>query len=121
MKKHILIVDDEASIRELLAHYLTAKGYRVTGVETADEALRLAKADAPALVISDLQLEHSDGLAMIDRLKAELPDAPVILLTGVLFDPQVVKDTLSTKIACYFQKTTPLTRILEEIRRLIGV
>lgn len=120
MKKHILIVDDEASIRDLLAQYLTSKGYRVTGVETAQEAQRIVTVDPPALIISDLQLEDSDGLAMIDRLKSALPDVPVILLTGVLFDPQVVDETLSKKITAYFQKTTPLSRVLEEIRRLIG-
>lgn len=120
MKKHILIVDDEASIRDLLAQYLTGKGYRVSPVETAAQAQKLVAADPPALIISDLQLEDSDGLMMIDRLKTALPDVPVILLTGVLFDPQVVDETLSKKITAYFQKTTPLAKVLEEIRRLIG-
>ena len=67
-----------------------------------------------------LRTADSDGLMMIDRLKSDLPDVPVILLTGVLFDPQVVSETLSKKITAYFQKTTPLARVLEEIRRLIG-
>ena len=121
MKKHILIVDDEASIRDLLDQYLSGKGYRVTTVETAVEAQRVAVSDPPALLISDLQLEDSDGLDMIDHLKSSLPpNTPIMLLTGVLFDPQVVRETLSKKITCYFQKTTPLTRILEEVRRLIG-
>lgn len=121
MKKHILIVDDEASIRDLLDQYLSGKGYRVTAVESAVEAQRVAVSDPPALLISDLQLEDSDGLDMIDHLKSSMPaTTPIILLTGVLFDPQVVRETLSKKITCYFQKTTPLTRILEEVRRLIG-
>lgn len=120
MPKHILIVDDEANIRGLLSQYLGSKGYRVTPAETALEAQRVVTADAPDLIISDLQLEDSDGLAMIDRLKTILPNVPVILLTGVLFDPQVVDETLSKKITAYFQKTTPLARVLEEIRRLIG-
>lgn len=120
MKKHILIVDDEADIRELLQQYLSAMGYRVSAVETAMEAERIMAADPPALVVSDLQLEDSDGLDMIERLKIARPDTPVILLTGVLFDPQVVSETLSKKISSYLQKTTPLARILEEVRRLIG-
>lgn len=121
MKKHILIVDDEAPIRELLDQYLSGKGYRVTAVETAVEAQRVAVSDPPALLISDLQLEDSDGLEMIDRLKSSFPpNTPIILLTGVLFDPQVVRETLSKKITSYFQKTTPLTRILDEVKRLVG-
>ena len=120
MQKHILIVDDEASIRSLLAQYLTRQGYRVTPVGSATEARRTVAADPPALLISDLQLEDSDGLTLIANLKTALPHMPVILLTGVLFDSQVVNETLSKTVAVYLQKTTPLTTILAEIRRLIG-
>ncbi len=120
MKKHILIVDDEVEIRDLLGLFLTSNGYRVTALETAMEALRLVKTDRPDLIISDLQLEDSDGLEMIDQLKATLPDTPVILLTGVLFDAQVFRETLSKRVSAYLVKTSPLSRIHEEIRRLIG-
>jgi DNA-binding NtrC family response regulator len=120
MKKHILVVDDETSITDLLTQFLSSKGYRVTAVETALAAQAVVAGDPPALVISDLQLEHSDGLAAIDSLKSTLPDIPVILLTGVHFDPQVIQDVLSKKISAYLPKTTTLTRILEEVRRLIG-
>ena len=120
MKNHILIVDDEIEIRDLLSLFLTSSGYRVTAVETAIEALRLVHVDPPDLIISDLQLEDSDGLEMIAQLKAELPDTPVILLTGVLFDAQVFRDTLSKKVSVYLMKTSPLSRIREEIERLLG-
>jgi DNA-binding response OmpR family regulator len=120
MSKHILLVDDEDTIRDLLAQYLSRSGYRVTGVSTAKEAEKIVATDLPQLVISDLQLEESDGLAMIDRLKAKHPDLPVILLTGVLFDPDVIEGPLSKKVSAYLQKTTPLTQIMAEIRRLVG-
>ena len=120
MKKHILIVDDEVEIRDLLGLFLTGNGYRVTALETALEAQRCVQSDKPDLIISDLQLEDSDGLEMIDHLKATLPDTPVILLTGVLFDAQVFRDTLSKKVSAYLVKTSPLSRIHEEIKRLIG-
>lgn len=120
MKKHILIVDDEADIRNLLAQFLGLSGYRITPVSSQIEAQEVVKRDAPDLIISDLQLENSDGLIMIEQLKAKLPNTPMMLLTGVFFDPQVVRDTLSDKVACYLQKTAPLSQILEEVRRLIG-
>ena len=120
MNKHILLVDDEVTIRELLAQYLGRTGYRVTAVGTAQEAEKVITVDPPALVISDLQLEESDGLVMIDRIKAKLPNTPVILLTGVLFDPEVLENTISKKVSAYFQKTTPLAQIVKEIKRLIG-
>ena len=119
MKKHILIVDDEANVRDLLERFLTLQGYRITAVPSANEALRAAASDPPNLVISDLQLEDSDGLDMIEQLKVRFPDTPMMLLTGVFFDPQVVRDTLSMKVACYLQKTSPLAQILTEVRRLV--
>lgn len=118
--KHILIVDDEADIREMLTEVLTRKNYRVTAVATAGEAQQIAGSDAPKLIISDLQLEDQDGLQMIDQLKGSHPDTPVMLLTGVHFDPHVIRTTLNRKVSSYVQKTAPLARILAEVERLIG-
>jgi DNA-binding NtrC family response regulator len=120
MKKHILIVDDEADIRELLMQFLNDEGYRVTAVSSAIEAQSLIATDPPQLIISDLQLEDSDGLDMISQFKATLPDTPMMLLTGVFIDAKVVRDILSHKVASYLQKTAPLSQILTEVRRLIG-
>lgn len=119
MKKHILIVDDEAPIREILAQMLDRSGYRVTGAASAMEAQQVMQRDPPALIISDLQLEDTDGLAMISQLKKSFPHLPVILLTGVLFDDDVVRDSLSKVITSYLAKTTPLAKILEEVRRVL--
>jgi CheY-like chemotaxis protein len=117
---HILVVDDELVIRELLESFLTMAGYRVTAVPSAFEAETIAERERPDLVITDLQLEESDGLEMVARLKALLPDTPMILLTGVLFDPKVVREVLHKKVSSYIEKTAPLSRILEEVRRLTG-
>jgi CheY-like chemotaxis protein len=117
---HILIVDDEDQIRSLLTEFLTRVGYRVTPVSSAIEAQAAVRADPPDLIITDLQLEDSDGLDMIERLRAALPKTPVILLTGVLFDPKVARDVLSKKVSCYLPKTSPLSRILSEVQRLLG-
>ena len=120
MEKHLLIVDDEAEIRDLLGLFLTSHGYRVTALESAVAALRFVQQTQPDLIISDLQLEESDGLSLISDLKAILPDTPVILLTGVLFDSQVFRETLSQKVSAYLIKTSPLAQILEEVVRLAG-
>jgi two-component system, OmpR family, response regulator len=120
MNKHILLIDDEADIRDLLARFLVSRGYRVTSHGLAAEAEATVKRDPPDLIISDLQLEDEDGLEMIANMKKGLPDVPVILLTGVLFDPRVVRDNLSKKVSCYLEKTSSLAKILEAIRRLLG-
>jgi DNA-binding NtrC family response regulator len=119
MKKHILIVDDEADIRELLGQFLESVDYKVTAVSSQAGALEAVRSEPPHLIISDLQLEDADGLQMIGRLKAVVPDVPVILLTGVLFDPKAVNDVLLSKVSCYLDKTSSLAKIQAAIGRLL--
>ena len=119
MKKHILILDDEELIRELLSQMLTDIGYRVTPVATVAAALKSARQEQPDLVISDLQLEDGDGLEMIDQLKTDYPEIPVILLTGVLFDQETVDKVLINKVDCYLEKTSPLSKISAIVESLL--
>lgn len=119
-KKTILHLDDEAEIRELLAQYLTGRGYRIISVASTTEALKAVRQEAPDLIITDLQLENADGLAVIDEFKAVVPKTPVILLTGVLIDPYVAVETVGKNVAAYIEKTASLKKLLEEVKRLIG-
>lgn len=118
--RHILAIDDETPILDLLKEYLSTQGFRVSTASTALEARRVVESDPPDLIISDLQLEETDGLHLIEQLRAHLPSTPVILLTGVLFEPQVVEETLKWKVSSYVSKTAPLQVLVQEIRRLIA-
>jgi DNA-binding response OmpR family regulator len=120
MKKHLLIVDDEAEIRDLLAEFLTLQGYRTTIAASTDEAQKAVTRDAPDLIICDLQLDDSDGLTLIQQLKKAIPTTPVLLLTGVYFEPSVVRDVLSKTVAAYLYKTVPLKEILATVEQLVG-
>ena len=117
---HILAIDDEAPILDLLRQYLTGHGYRVSTAANAVEARLVVDTDPPQLILSDLQLEETDGLKLIEQLRVQLPNVPVILLTGVLFDAQVVEENLKWKISAYVSKTAPLQTLLAEIRRLVA-
>lgn len=121
MKKHILIIDDEAPIRDVLGQALTRQCYRVSVAASGAEATRMFAEDPPNLVISDLQLEDADGIELIGKFKKLMPDIPCILLTGVIFEPEVVRGELMRNVACYLEKTTPLKRLMGEVRRLAGV
>ena len=117
---HILAIDDEAPILDLLREYLKAHGYRVSTASNAGEARQVVDNDPPQLILSDLQLEETDGLQLIEQLRKQLPSVPVILLTGVLFDAHVVEENLKWKISAYVSKTAPLQTLLAEIRRLVA-
>lgn len=118
-RRHILVIDDEQPILDLLQEYLTAHGYRVSTASNAQQAKNVVEAEAPALIITDLQLADTDGLQLVGELRVLLPVTPVILLTGVLLDARAMEENLRWKISSYVSKTAPLQTLLQEISRLI--
>jgi chemosensory pili system protein ChpA (sensor histidine kinase/response regulator) len=85
MPAHILVVDDDESIRELLRLHLSAAGYSVTVAEDAISAGYMVLRAPPDLIISDVNMPHMDGFEFVAALKADrtLPDIPVIFLTSL--------------------------------------
>jgi two-component system nitrogen regulation response regulator NtrX len=84
MATDILIVDDEADIRELVSGILEDEGYAVRTSKDAEEALAAIGARRPNLLLLDIWLEGSriDGLALLDLVKGQHPDMPVVMISG---------------------------------------
>jgi len=80
--RRILIIDDERPILMTLEALLERRGYQVDTAPTASQGLKLLKSKSPALVLLDLQLPDAEGLEMLDRIKTELPEMQVIILTA---------------------------------------
>ena len=120
MSKHILAIDDEQEIRELVGMALMRQGYRVTSVADGPAARQCVRSDPPDLIICDLQLQNDDGLTLLEELKVLLPAVPTILLTGILFEPKVVEATLSRLVSVYLPKPTKLQQVVTEAQRLLG-
>src|SRR6266513_2029664 len=80
--RRILIIDDERPILLTLEALLGRHGYQVETAATASIGVKLLKTKSPALVLLDLQLPDADGLQMLDQIKAEFPDTPVVILTA---------------------------------------
>lgn len=81
MAKKILVVDDEASIVELIRFNLEKEGFSVLGGYDGEECLRKARAEAPDLVILDLMLPGIDGIEVCQQLRRETT-VPIIMLTA---------------------------------------
>ena len=84
MISDVLVVDDEADIRELVAAILQDDGYAVRTAHNAEAALAALRARKPALLILDIWMSGGglDGLQLLDRVKALDPDLPVIMISG---------------------------------------
>ena len=78
---HVLVVDDEPMVREVVMRYLERDGFVATAAATGDEALKKFDQVAPDLVVLDLMLPGISGLDILQRIRAT-SDTPVILLTA---------------------------------------
>ncbi|MCA1700107.1 MAG: response regulator transcription factor, partial [Actinobacteria bacterium] len=79
----ILVVDDEPTIAEVVARYLERAGYSTRSVGDGKQALELARADPPDLVVLDLMLPGIGGLELLRRLRErERERVPVVILTA---------------------------------------
>ena len=85
MAANILIVDDDASMRDLLRLHLASAGYDVRVAEDAIAAGYMVLRTPPDLIICDINMPHLDGFEFIAALKADktLPEIPVIFLTSI--------------------------------------
>lgn len=84
MAHDILIVDDEADIRALIAGILEDEGYSTREAGNSDAALEAIRARRPSLVIQDIWLQGSalDGLGILAAVKRDHPDVPVVMISG---------------------------------------
>lgn len=81
LPRPILLVEDEPSLREILARVLEQEGYRVLSAANGREALLRARDETPALVITDLMMPVLDGHELLERLDVVLPSVPVVVLS----------------------------------------
>src|SRR5436305_795062 len=79
---HILIADDEKSIRLMLETGLALNGFRVTSVRTGREALEAASREEFDAVLSDIYMPDGGGLELVQSLRATHPNLPIVLMTA---------------------------------------
>jgi len=81
-KARILVVDDEAAIRDSLKMTLEYEGYEFLGAATGQEALALIEREGPDLVLLDVKMPGMDGLEVLDRVRAMNDALPVVVVSG---------------------------------------
>jgi two-component system nitrogen regulation response regulator NtrX len=81
-RPRILVIDDEAAIRDSLKMTLEYEGYDVVAAATGQEGLALAERETPDLVVLDVKMPGMDGIDVLDRLRAMNDSLPVIVISG---------------------------------------
>lgn len=117
MNQHILVVDDEAQIRELICVYLKKQGFDVSTAATSEEALGVLGQRSADLVVLDIGLADEDGLKVLVEIKKNHPSLHVIMLTGMGFVEDLLQEAVQKGADGYVSKELPLDELLMAIQR----
>jgi len=114
-RPRILIVDDEPSIRRVLAAHLRRDGYQVDAAEHGAQAIERLELQPYAMVVTDLQMPELGGLELLAWCRQELPELPVIIITAFGTVQSAVE---ALKLGAHDYITKPFD--LTELRNVIG-
>jgi two-component system NtrC family response regulator len=78
----ILVVDDDENLRWVLKTQLEDMGYAVSAAANGEEAFADIEEDAPALILTDLKMPEVSGMDLLDRVRSEWPEIPVVIITA---------------------------------------
>ncbi|GGI98272.1 sigma-54-dependent transcriptional regulator [Halopseudomonas pertucinogena] len=116
--EHILLVEDDRGLRELLQEELEAEGYRVTPCADAEHAGEVLASDLPQLLISDLRLPGADGLSLLPLLRDCASPPAVLIITAFGSVQQAVK-ALQKGADDFLTKPLEMDHLLLTVRRLL--
>ncbi len=117
---HILIVDDEATFRELYRQVLEEAGFETAAAGSAEEALEMVRTTPPAMVVSDVRMPGEDGIALLRRLRAEHGEFPFLLVTAYA-DVRDAVEALKLGAVDYLAKPVDLDELVAAVRDALGI
>jgi len=100
---HVLIVDDESDVRDLLSKFLRRRGYEVDTASDGAAAIEAIRGNRPDIVLLDIRLPKMDGLSVLEKLRDESNDVAVITMSGSA-DEETARRSLELGAADFITK-----------------
>jgi len=121
MPKRVLIVEDNPTSMDFLRELVEAEGYRVLAATTGSEALSVAGAEHPDLILMDIQLPGIDGLTVTRALKAQqgTKEIPIVGISAYAL-PEDIDSALEAGCIAYLPKPLDMPRFLDLMGQLLG-
>ena len=114
----VLVVDDDARLREFMRVNLEMEGYSVREASSADEALEVIEDQAPELVLLDVVMPGVDGWQMLQRMQERHGSIPVIMFSGQV-DPESAADAESRGARGFVGKPFDPQQLIERAKQLV--
>ncbi len=116
-KYKLLLVEDDAGVRESLAHVLTSEGYQILLAGNGVEALEMTAQNVVDLVLLDLNLPKKNGWDTFEVMTKQNPQLPVIIITA---RPNQLFPALSSGAGALMEKPLDFPKLLQTIRDLLS-
>jgi len=117
MTTHVLLIDDDSAVTELLDLLLRSHGFEVTAVNRAKEGVEIVRQKNPDILILDLMMPEMDGWAACRAIRA-FSTIPIIILSA-LNDPSLVARALDQGADDYLTKPTSSSVMIAHINKLV--
>lgn len=117
----VMVVEDNELNAKLFRDLLTAQGYRVVETREGKEAMRLARAEKPALILMDIQLPEISGFDLIKLFKAEIDLAPIPIIAITAFAMKGDEEKIRTS-GCedYLSKPISVSKFLKTVKAYLS-
>lgn len=115
----ILVIDDDIAMRNILFDILSLDGYEVLLSNNGELGLKRFKEHKPDLVITDILMPTMDGLELLELLKAEFPETPVIVVTGTS-SLNLIEEAVHQHANRILKKPFEADQLLDSVAELLG-
>jgi DNA-binding response OmpR family regulator len=118
--EHILVIEDDPSVRTLLQKSLAARGYRITVANDGLEGLKLLETQTPDLIIADIMMPRLDGMTFVKAIKnhSSTKPIPVIFLTAKN-DPRTMIEGINVGAKFYMTKPFQLDELVSKVEKAL--
>lgn len=116
-QKRVLVVDDDASVREMLTRVLAGEGYQALSAANGDEALNIAQTTRIDLVLLDLNMPGKSGWDTFEKLTTENPFLAIIIITA---RPNQLFTAVSSGVGALLEKPLDFPKLLATVSQLMA-
>jgi DNA-binding NtrC family response regulator len=115
----ILIVDDEAPVRDLLEDLLKNEDCQTVSCATGMEAMEIFKKESFDVVLLDIKLAEMSGLDLLKEIRQKYTNLPVVMITGFGFDEELICKSKQYGCCGYIAKNMPVAQIIVTFKQLV--
>jgi DNA-binding response OmpR family regulator len=120
VERRIMVVDDEAQVRQMLSDFFQEHGFTTASAATVEAARRLSDQSVFDLVLLDIAMAGENGLDLVPQFKQASPNTRVLVLTGLGYGQELLSEALQKGADGYVTKDLPLEELLSAVNRTLS-